>query len=395
MEAGRVSRSFQVRCLPEGFPAWSFRKLRKFPPGLVILGSVPGRGHPPFVAIFDHAGVPRWWIRSSTRALNAQILSNGTIVWSRGFGDGYGRDKRMGQEIRTLGGKLVRVVRMKRGITDPHELWEDRNGNILIESYVPRGPVDLSRYGGPARAQVVSPRIEVQSARGKLLDSLNLAQRLTTRDTRAPWWPVILRSPRPGTGGLQVFDITHMNSIEPWKKQFVVSARHTDAVFGISRRTGAVRWKLGGNKTPRSLRVIGAPFPDAELFGGQHDARIYGKRTLTVFDNATLRDRAPSGAVYRLDLKNRTARFVRRLVDPVAPRGNCCGSMRMIPGGWLVGFGDTPLTTGFTGKGKVAFRLRWSNSYRAVPVPPGTVTLRQLGRGLERLEDVPPPRPLR
>ena len=60
--------------------------------------------------------------------------------------------------------------------------------------------------------------------------------------------------------------------------------------------------------------------------------------------------------------------------------------MRAIPGGWLVGFGDTSLVTGFTKKGKVAFRLNWGNSYRAMPVKPGRLSLQELNRGLERME---------
>jgi hypothetical protein len=60
--------------------------------------------------------------------------------------------------------------------------------------------------------------------------------------------------------------------------------------------------------------------------------------------------------------------------------------VRAIRGGWLVGFGDTTLVSGFTSKGKVAFRLYWGNSYRAVPIPKGQISLRDLDRGLEQME---------
>ena len=383
---GRRADSYQVRCLPEGFPGWKYERVRSFPDGLFVLGSRAKPGHPPYVAIFDHDGVPRWWYRSKTRAINAQVLKAGTVVWSRAYGDGYGRDPRQAQEVHTLAGRLVRLIRTKGSINDPHELLEEPSGNIFLQSYVPAVPVDLRAHGGPRRGGIVFPRLQEQTAKGRVVETLNLRSRLTIDETNERWWDPILRNPRPGPRGIRVFDVIHTNSIEPWGKQLVVSTRHTDAVYGLNRRTGAILWKLGGEATPQSLKVVGDPEPVAQLFGGQHDARIYGKNILTIFDNSQDRPRPPRGVIYRLDLAARTATFVGQLVDPKADRGNCCGSMRAIRGGWLVGFGDTTLVSGFTKKGKVAFRLTWGNSYRAMPVKSGRLSLEALDRGLERME---------
>jgi len=384
--AGRRSPSYQVRCLPPGFPGWKFERVRKFPDGLFVLGSRAKPGHPPYIAIFDHDGVPRWWYHSRTRGINAQVLRAGTVVWSRAYGDGYGRDPRQAQEVHTLSGRLVRLIKTKGAINDPHELLEEPNGNIFLQSYVPAAPVDLRSHGGPRRGGIVFPRLQEQTAKGRVIETLNLRKRLTTEETNDRWWDAILRNPRPGPGGIRVFDVIHTNSIEPWGKKLVVSTRHTDAVYGLNRNTGAVLWKLGGETTSKSLKVLNDPEPVRQLFGGQHDARIYGKNILTIFDNSQSPPRPPRGVIYRLDLKAKTATFVGQLIDRKAKRGNCCGSMRAVPGGWLVGFGDTTLVTGFTKRGKVAFRLHWGNSYRAMPVPRGRVTLRQLDRGLERME---------
>ena len=384
---GRRADAYQVRCLPEGFPGWKFEKVRNFPDGLFVLGSRVKPSRPPYVAIFDHDGVPRWWFRSKTRAINAQVLRAGTVAWSRAYGDGYGRDPRQAQEVHSLTGRLVRLIRTKGSINDPHELYEEPNGNVLLQSYVPAVPVDLRSVGGPRRGGIVFPRLQEQNPRGRVVDTLNLRNRLTTEETNERWWDPILRNPRPGPRGIRVFDVIHTNSIEPWGKQLVVSTRHTDAVYGLDRQTGEILWKLGGKVMSRSLTVVGDPHPEQQLFGGQHDARIYGKNILTLFDNSQDRPRPPRGVIYRLDLKARTATYVGQLIDPKANRGNCCGSMRAIPGGWLVGFGDTSLVTGFTKKGKVAFRLIWGNSYRAMPVKPGRVSLKALNRGMERLEN--------
>jgi hypothetical protein len=385
---GRKTRSYAVRCLPRRFPKWRFQRLAtKAPkPGLVALGSRASKGIPPWVALFDSSGTPRWWYEAGTRPINVQVLRGGTVAWSRAYGDGYGRDPRQAQEIHALSGRLLRVLRPRGRISDPHELTEERGRRLLVESYVPHGPVDLRAYGGPRRGAIVYPEVQLLSRKGRLLRRWNLLREITVADTSPHWWSTILRNPRRRRGGLPTYDVIHVNAIDPWRGQLVLSTRHTDAVYGVSRKTGKVRWKVGGTPTPESLTMSGGPYSANELFGGEHDARVYGNGALSIFDNGTRRSRPPRGVVYRLDLKDRTARYLGQLVDRRASKGNCCGSLRAIPGGWLIGFGDTPLVTAFNTRRQVAWRLWWGNSYRAVPVPRGRVTMRQLDRGLEQME---------
>jgi Arylsulfotransferase (ASST) len=385
---GHKTRSYEVRCLPRRFPKWRFQRLAaKAPkPGLVALGSRASKGIRPWVAIFDSSGTPRWWYQSDTRPINVQVLRGGTVAWSRAYGDGYGRDPRQAQEIHALSGKRLRVLRPKGRISDPHELTQEADRDYLVESYVPHGPVDLSAYGGPKRAAIVYPEVQELSRKGRLLRRWSLLHKITLDDTSPTWWKTILGNPRRRRGGLPTYDVIHVNAIDPWGHQLVVSTRHTDAVFGFSRKTGKIRWKLGGTPSPQSLAMNGGPYHADELFGGEHDVRVYGNGALSIFDNGTLRSRPPRGVVYRLDLKDRTARYVGELVDPRANKGNCCGSVRAIPGGWLVGFGDTTLVSAFNHRRQVAWRLWWGNSYRAVPVPRGRVTNHQLDRGLEQME---------
>ncbi|MGZ5322811.1 MAG: arylsulfotransferase family protein [Solirubrobacterales bacterium] len=385
---GRKTRSYEVRCLPRRFPKWRFQRLEvKAPkPGLIALGSRASEGIPPWVAIFDSSGTPRWWYQAGTRPINVQVLRGGTVAWSRAYGDGYGRDPRQAQEIHALSGKLIRVLRPRGRISDPHELTQEPDRDYLVESYVPHGPVDLRAYGGPKRAAIVYPEVQELSRKGRLLRRWSLLHKITLDDTSPTWWSTILRNPRRRRGGLPTYDVVHVNAIEPWGRQLVVSTRHTDAVFGFSRKTGKIRWKLGGTPSPKSLTMSGGPYSANELFGGEHDARVYGKGALSIFDNGTRRSRPARGVVYRLDLKDRTAKYLGELVDPRARKGNCCGSLRAIPGGWLIGFGDTTLVSAFNSRRQVAWRLWWGNSYRAVPVPRGRVTMRQLDRGLEQME---------
>ena len=74
-------------------------------------------------------------------------------------------------------------------------------------------------------------------------------------------------------------------------------------------------------------------------FGGQHDARLVGN-TLTLFDNGSLRGRAPRALRFQLDLVARTATLVNEIENPAVSFSGCCGSARLLPGGhWVVSWG--------------------------------------------------------
>jgi hypothetical protein len=47
--------------------------------------------------------------------------------------------------------------------------------------------------------------------------------------------------------------------VEPDSDGLILSLRHTDAIYRISRSDGNVVWKLGGTTTAESLTVSGDP----------------------------------------------------------------------------------------------------------------------------------------
>ena len=69
-----------------------------------------------------------------------------------------------------------------------------------------------------------------------------------------------------------VWDWHHINAVEPDGDGFLVSLRHTDAIYRIRRGDGGIDWKLGGTHTPQSLKILGDWFAGSD-FGGQHDVR--------------------------------------------------------------------------------------------------------------------------
>ena len=198
------TRTYEVRCLPRRFPKWRFQRLgaKQPKPGLIALGSRAAKGIPPWVAIFDSSGTPRWWYQSGTRPINVQVLRGGTVSWSRAYGDGYGRDPRQAEEIHSLSGKLLQVLRPGRGrISDPHELTQEKDRDFLMESYVPHGPVDLSAYGGPKRAAIVYPEIRGALAQGQAAASMEPAPQDHPRRHRVELVADHPRQPAPPSGG--------------------------------------------------------------------------------------------------------------------------------------------------------------------------------------------------
>ncbi len=281
---------------------------------------------------------------------------------------GMGVDPRMAYEVRSPAGKLLRVVRTRDSIIDGHEFRELGDGNFLTESYVP-GKANLRRFGGPARAAVVSAEIEEVDPDGRVRWHWSSRGHIGLGET-GRWWRNVLSNAKPGLRALPTFDPVHINSIEPrGADEVVISTRHTDALYGIQRSTGEILWKLGGTRTADSLRVVGDPAH--KLLGGQHDARIADDGSLSVYDNGKDRPRRPRVVFYRLDPRQGKATYLRQLNDPAVKTSHCCGSARELEdGGWLVSWGDNPLVTAFDAKGRVAFRLKLAAStFRAVPAP--------------------------
>ncbi len=384
---GERRRAYRVRCLPADFPAWGFESLGEIGAGLFLVSFQASEKERPWVIAFDHEGVPRWWHSPPRRALWAQILSDGTVSWARSFGDGYGLDPRMAHEIRSLSGDLLRLVRTRGPIIDGHELRE-RGPNFLVGSYVPE-TADLSRFGGPVRAAIVSAQIQELDPHGQLLWRWSSRGHISLAET-GRWWRNVLSNPRRRLQGRQAFDPVHINAIEPrGRDEVVISTRHTDAVYGIRRPSGEIVWKLGGSKTADSLQILGDPAQ--KLLGGQHDVRVAEDGSLSIYDNGKDRPRRPRVVFYRLDLEQGRARYLGQLNDSEVKASHCCGSARELPGGgWLVSWGDNPLVTAFDEERQIAFRLELAAStFRAVPVPRGAVTLAQLDRGLEAMENRP------
>jgi hypothetical protein len=388
----RAARSYRVRCLSPKFPAWTAARSGQTQAEWYILtpsqGSIPGGGLSRYVAIFDRNGVPVWWIRRKIRPIDASLLANGHLVWGRFFGEALGIDQAGAYEEHRLDGSLVRTDAAVGSPTDIHDMQRLPNGDSLLISYVPRDGVDLSAYGGPARALVLDGEIQEITPRGGEVWSWNTKDHIALAET-GRWWQRVLATPVHLRDGRMAYDVVHLNSIDPAGSGIVVSARHTDAVYDIDRATGAVRWKLGGTARPESLTVLGDPQFGSAPFGGQHDARVLPDGTLTVHDNGTMRGRPPRALRLSIDTAAKTATLAEEISDPALPLSAFAGSVRRLSGGnWVLSWGGNPLIEERTSSGATVFRLTlppgWF-SYRAFPVPYGRLSRAALARGMDAM----------
>jgi Arylsulfotransferase (ASST) len=377
-------RRHHVRCLPPGFPRWTFT--RDAPPQAEWYLFAPA-GHPKrevpwshYVTIMDGHGVPVWWSYRVQYPFHAELLPNGDLAWARWFGEPFGQRPDTGWEIHHLGGGLVGTLRTVGSPTDLHELRPLDDGHFLLDTYRLRRHVDLTAYGGPADAAVWDGEIQELTAGGTRVWSWNAKDHISLAE--AEHWNYGEYTLRDGT---RAYDYFHLNSIEPDGDGVVISARHVDAVYRIDRATGSVDWKLGGSPRPESLKVIGDSY--AEPFVGQHDARLQPDGTLTVYDNHTFTN-IPRAVHFRIDRDARTATFLGQATDPKVQFSPAEGSARLLPGGdWVIAWGGARFLSEISSANSLVWRLRLFQAfdYRVQPIPFGRVPAYRLRRAMDRM----------
>ena len=92
-------------------------------------------------------------------------------------------------------------------------------------------------------------------------------------------------------------DYLHLNSIflDPSDSNLILSFRHASQVIKVSRFTGKILWKLGGEKSDFQLN-------SSQIFIKQHHATIDNRGWLTIFDNGDTSRRKRSRVLeFKLD----------------------------------------------------------------------------------------------
>ncbi|MGH3367941.1 MAG: arylsulfotransferase family protein, partial [Nocardioidaceae bacterium] len=162
-----------------------------------------------------------------------------------------------------------------------------------------------------------------------------------------------------------VFDHFHVNSIQvDHDGNLLISARHTDTVYKLDRRTGRVIWRLGGKRSDFD-------FGPGARFHSQHDARRQPDGDLTLFDNSNPpKVREESRAIrLRLDETTMTASLVQAIDHPLQLSSESQGNAQVLPGGdVMVSWGSQPYFSRFSPSGRLRFDAQFppdTDIYRA------------------------------
>jgi Arylsulfotransferase (ASST) len=369
---------FHVRCLPEDFPPWTATHTG---PTQAQWYLVTAAEH--LAVFFDSNGVPVWWRRVDKTPFNPTLLPDGNLAWYDVGQTKFGTAPDEDWDVVRLDGTKVRTIGAVGNPTDLHEIQQLPNGHYLVDAFRPVRGVDLSRYGGPEDGLAYFAEIQELDRHGRLVWKWNSRGHIALEEAKR-YLPGFVKNQAKHPEAERYYDVVHVNSISPDGDGFVISCRHTDALYRIDKRSGRIDWKLGGTHTKKSLRVAGG----SRIFGGQHDVRVLPDGTLSVYDNSLHRDRLPRLLRLRIDRKARTARVIERLSDPNVKLSTWGGSARRMPGGnWVVGWGGTSYVSELTPAGQTVFGLYFPGipQYRAFPVPYGEIRPERMRNAMDMM----------
>ncbi|MET9394896.1 arylsulfotransferase family protein [Streptomyces sp. NPDC006624] len=241
--------------------------------------------------------------------------------------------------------RLLKTVFAHHGYSpDEHEFRLTRRGTALFIASKPE-PMDLRPFGGPENGFVSNHEIqEVDLATGRLLFSWNALDHLDPADSHEP----VSNLTEVGA----VWDPFHINSIDEGPGgRLLISARNMWAIYDVTKKTGKIRYQIGGKKSDFSFG------PNAD-FSWQHNPRYQPGGRISMLDNACcqLPDGVPTqpshGLILDLDFRDRRATVDRTyyhrppLVSPTQ------GNTQVLPNGNVfMGWGQSPYYSEYKGEG--------------------------------------------
>ncbi len=383
--------TYHVRCLPSDFPAYTAQHLGSTQSQYYIMAFGVGA----YVAIVDANGVPVWWFKDGPNLspVFATLLSSGNMAWTN---QTQSPRASANAQVYTLGGARVATLNSPDNPpSDIHDIQLLPNGNYVLVVYPTVSGVDMTSIGGTANTCIIDAEVEEITPSGALVWSWFARQHISPTEINPE-----IQATAASSSCTTPKDVWHLNSYDDAGGDFILSLRYT-GVYRINKASGNVVWKLGGSTTPQSLTVSGDTVSPPGGFG-QHDARLYGDGSVSIFDNGNVGNassphaRAPRVVRYSIDTTAGTATVAEQITDPaVTATPTCCGSARRLPGGnWVIGWGSDNVETEVTPTGARLFAMSSSITglftYRNIPVLPGTLSAATLQSDMDAMNPVPP-----
>lgn len=128
----------------------------------------------------------------------------------------------------------------------------------------------------------------------------------------------------------------HVNTVSKDSDgNLLISSRHMDEVTKISRSTGNLIWRMGGNSCKNNqFNFIGDTVAGFYGFSHQHDIRRLANGNIMLLDNGNLKNQTYSRVVeYKLDEVNKTATRVWEFVPNPSYYSYAMGSCQRLPNG--------------------------------------------------------------
>ena len=157
------------------------------------------------------------------------------------------------------------------------------------------------------------------------------------------------------------WDYLHLNSVDKnVHGDYLISGRHTSAIYKVSRDDGHIIWQLGGMNS--SFEQIGFNF------SFQHDARFrYEDDSTTIIsflnnaaDQTTSMAEQSSALIVELDTKLMTATAISELGRPDQDLTELRGNVQILDSGNVfVGWSSNSYISEFTPEGELAFEARF------------------------------------
>jgi hypothetical protein len=254
---------------------------------------------------------------------------------------------------------------------DLHELALTDRGTALLVGYRPVRH-DLSPVGGAEDGMVLDSVVEeIDVATGEVLLRWSGLDHIPLGESDVP---VALAGDGP-------WDHLHVNAVAvDDDENLVITARSSQAVYKVDRRTGEVIWKLGSGASTFVLDVgVRCNWP--------HDAQPVGRDVHRVFDNGANigMEGYESRVVWiRVDPATGVATHVRQLTHPEHLSSSVEGNAQdLANGNVLVGWGRAGRISEFSPGGALLFDAE-------TPDGPGWTTYRAFRHEWHGLPDTPP-----
>ncbi len=276
----------------------------------------------------------------------------GPIIIPGGYGKG---------EYVMIDSSYTEIMRVQAGnglSGDLHEFQITPEGTALLTAYETVS-ADLSSIGGSKNGTLLNSHFqEIDIASGSVLFDWDARQHISLSESYLP------ASSAVANNGL--YDFFHINSVQrDVDGNYIISGRHTWTVYKIARATGEVMWRLNGKLSDFAMG-------QHSQFAFQHDARLHGSSTMTVFDDGGGPPNVSShsrGLELSLDFKNMSARLVREFLPSPEFLATSQGSVQVLPNGNVfVGWGAEPYWSEYSRDGRMLFNAQFEPggvSYRA------------------------------